>query len=340
MMARRSIDLGPSLADTLDPVESALQLVQPAMERVTRTLVEIAREEDPVLGPMLSTVLPGSGKRLRPLLALLIGRAGGAEPGALNQMAVGVELLHTASLVHDDVVDASDTRRGSATLFTRVGNALAVLVGDYLFSQAAQACVATGNLDVVRLFAETLGAMAQGQIDEANAQRRGQTWRKVTRNEYFRTIWGKTASLFVLACEGTARLCNQPAPIVRALHTYGEKLGLAFQVMDDILDFTSTEEVLGKPVGGDLRQGTITLPVILLRDDGAAAEARAFLDAVDRGDTETQIALVQASTALEAARREAVALIDEARAALTVLPDGPERRALEQLAGYVVDRSR
>ena len=141
--------------------------------RLEQRLAGLAAVDDDVLAPILATVLPGSGKRLRPALALLIGQMGRPEQEALDHMALGVELLHTASLVHDDVVDESDTRRGAATLFTRVGNALAVLVGDYLFSQAAQECVATGDLRVVRLFAHTLGAMAQGQIDEANRQLHG-----------------------------------------------------------------------------------------------------------------------------------------------------------------------
>ena len=146
--------------------------MQPGLARMEATLGTLGAREDPILGPMLGAVLPGSGKRLRPALALVVGRLGATQDAtaaeALNNMAVGVELLHTASLVHDDIVDESDTRHGGATLYARVGNSLAVLVGDYLFSQAAQACVATGDLQVVRLFAETLGAMAQGQIDDAN----------------------------------------------------------------------------------------------------------------------------------------------------------------------------
>src|SRR5438105_11995487 len=212
---------------------------------------------------MLSTVLPGSGKRLRPALALLIGRMGATtgDIDALNQMAIGVELLHTASLVHDDIIDESDTRHGGTTLYARVGNALAVLVGDYLFSQAAQECVATGNLDVVRLFAQTLGSMARGQIDDANGQLGGRhLWETLSRERYYRTIAGKTASLFVLACQGTGLLGGLSTAQVDGLRVYGENLGLAFQVFDDILDFTGTEVELGKPVGSDLRQGTITLP--------------------------------------------------------------------------------
>jgi geranylgeranyl pyrophosphate synthase len=321
-----------------DAAQAILDLVRPGLERVTRTLTQLSASDDPLLGPMLATVLPGSGKRLRPALALLIGQLGTVEPDALNHMATGVELLHTASLVHDDVVDESDTRRGSATLFRRVGNALAVLVGDYLFSQAARACVATGNLDVVRLFAETLGAMAQGQIDEANTHvRSDHAWRTVTSEQYFRTIRGKTASLFILACQGTGLLARLRPAEVAALESYGENLGLAFQVVDDILDFTSTEEVLGKPVGSDLRQGTITLPVILLRQ-ADLGDGR-FEEVFASGDVERQVELVQRSGAIEATYVEAERLGRQALAALEALPAGHIRAALADLATYVTRRA-
>jgi geranylgeranyl pyrophosphate synthase len=302
-------------------------------------LRDLAASDNAVLGPMLSTVLPGQGKRLRPALALLIGRLGGVNPDALNHMAVGVELLHTASLVHDDVVDESDTRRGAATLFTRVGNALAVLVGDYLFSQAAQECVATGDLRVVRLFAETLGAMAQGQIDEANNQLRGRhAWQVVTREGYFSTIARKTASLFVLACQGTGLLVGLSEAQVQGLGEYGRCLGLAFQVVDDILDFTATEQELGKPVGSDLRQGTITLPVILTRDQGLA-DGRLHA-AFEAEDVELQVRLVQESGAIAATYVEAEQLVERARLALHTLPPSQERNTLDALARYVTQRDR
>jgi geranylgeranyl pyrophosphate synthase len=287
---------------------------------------------------MLGAVLPGGGKRLRPALALLIGRLGSPDQQALDQMAAGVELLHTASLVHDDVVDDSDTRRGEATLYTRVGNALAVLVGDYLFSQSAQACVATGNLRVVQLFAKTLGDMAQGQVNEANAQKSGRTWQTLTEQGYYHTIWGKTASLFVLACQGTAILAGLTEPQIQALGTFGEKIGLAFQVVDDILDFTSTEDVLGKPVGGDLRQGTITLPVILLRDR-QLANGR-FESTFAGDDAEAKVQLVQQSGAIAATYAEAERLVRDAREALHALPSSVERDMLDSLAAFVTARER
>jgi geranylgeranyl pyrophosphate synthase len=322
-----------------DAIRAVLAMAQPGLVRVEAALAQLAKTDDPLLGPMLSTVLPGSGKRLRPALSLLIGELGSIDTGPLDHMAVGVELLHTASLVHDDIVDDSDTRRGAATLYARVGNALAVLVGDYLFAQAAQECVATGDLRVVRLFAETLGAMARGQINEASSQLNGHhAWRTLTRDAYFRTIWGKTASLFVLACQGTGMLVGLSERQVAALRSYGENLGLAFQVVDDILDFTSSEEQLGKPVGSDLRQGTITLPVILVRD-GDLADGR-FEAAFATDDVDLQVRLVQESGAIEAAYAEADNLVRKARAALTALPAGRERDALDGLASYVIERGR
>jgi geranylgeranyl pyrophosphate synthase len=321
-----------------DAIRAILALVRPGLQRMETTLARLAETDDAILAPMLATVLPGSGKRLRPALALLIGRIGiDVDPEAVNQMAVGVELLHTASLVHDDIVDESDTRHGGATLYARVGNSLAVLVGDYLFSQAAQACVATGNLDVVRLFAETLGAMAQGQIDDANRQLGGRdSWRTLSRDRYYRTIAGKTASLFVLACKGTGLLAGLRGAEVAALQVYGEHLGLAFQVFDDILDFTATEQELGKPVGSDLRLGTITLPVILMRER-QLADGR-FRTAVDTEDVDLQVRLVQESGAIELATTEAEALVARARSALSALPEGTEREALDALAAYVTRR--
>jgi geranylgeranyl pyrophosphate synthase len=322
-----------------DAIRAILALVQPGLVRMEASLAALSNSDDAVLGPMLSTVLPGGGKRLRPALALLIGRlAQASDVDALNHMAVGVELLHTASLVHDDIVDESDTRHGGATLFARVGNALAVLVGDYLFAQAAQECVATGNLEVVRLFAETLGAMAQGQIDDANRQLGGRHgWETLSRERYYRTISGKTASLFVLACQGTAVLAGMRPAQVEGMRAYGESLGLAFQVVDDILDFTATEQELGKPVGSDLRQGTITLPVILMRDQ-QLADGR-LRGAFESEDVDLQVKLVQESGAIQAAYAEAEALVSRALDSLAVIPRGVERDALEALASYVVRRA-
>ncbi len=312
---------------------SSFAMVQDDLSAVERTLAETAQPDHPLLGPLLSMVLPGNGKRLRPALAYLVGRLGTYQPEAMLNMASGVELLHAASLVHDDVVDESDLRRGSQTLFTRIGNALAVLVGDYLFAQSATRCVATGDIRVIGLFAQTLASMCQGQIEEAS--RGGQPHLTVTREAYFQTIWGKTASLFVLACEGSAILAGLAEPQIAAMRRFGDRLGLAFQVADDILDFVGDEEHLGKPVGSDLRQGTITLPVICLRE---LLDGDAYRQAFGAEDVAGVIELVRTSGAVERARAEADRLLDEAREALQVTPAGDARDALEALTSYVVDR--
>jgi geranylgeranyl pyrophosphate synthase len=198
--------------------------------------------------------------------------------------------------------------------------------------------VATGDLTVVRLFAETLGAMAQGQIDDAKRQLGSRNaWQTLTRERYYRTISGKTASLFVLACEGTAHLSRLNPEQVAALRLYGTNLGLAFQVVDDILDFTATQAELGKPVGSDLRQGSITLPVILMREQQQRGDGR-FRAAADAEDVDRQVQLVQESGAIPAAYAEAEALVSTARDALRVLPMGVERDALDALACYVTLR--
>ena len=310
-----------------------LSLVQDDLAGVERALAETAQPDHPLLGPMLSTILPGSGKRLRPSLALLVGRLGEFRPEPMLHMATGVELLHTASLVHDDVVDESELRRGARTLFTRVGNALAVLVGDYLFAQSAARCVATNNVRVIGLFAQTLASMCQGQIEEAS--RGNNPHLTVTKEAYVQTIWGKTASLFVLACEGSAVLAGLPEPQIQALRTYGDRLGLAFQIVDDALDFVGDESVLGKRVGSDLRQGTITLPVIYLRDTMPESEFRA---AFDQYDADRLVELVRGSTAIDRTYAEAERLLAEARDALRLAPAGEARDALESLTAYVVDR--
>ncbi len=308
-------------------------LVREDLDRLELALVETARAEHPILGPLLSTVLPGSGKRLRPALALLVGRLGTFRPEPMLHMATGVELLHAASLVHDDVVDESELRRGARTLFTRVGNAVAVLVGDYLFAQSAAQCVATNDIRVIGLFAETLASMCQGQIEEAS---RGNTPHlSVTREAYLHTIWGKTASLFVLACEGSAILAGLDEPRVRAMRRYGDRMGLAFQIVDDVLDFVGDESKLGKQVGSDLRQGTITLPVICLRETMPTGEFRA---AFEDDDPDGLVRLVRESSAIDRSYAEAERLLQEARDALALVPAGEPRDVLENLTRYVVDR--
>jgi geranylgeranyl pyrophosphate synthase len=195
--------------------------------------------------------------------------------------------------------------------------------------------VATSHHGVISLFAATLASMCEGQIAEASRGNRAHL--RLTREAYYETTWGKTASLFILACQGGAMLAGLPEPQVEAVRLFGEKLGLAFQLIDDILDFDGDERELGKPVGSDLRQGTITLPIIYLREslrDGA------FERLFDEATTEQIVAEVRGSGVLDRSRAEAASLIDEALQALGQLPPSPPRAALAEVAGYVVGRDR
>ena len=287
------------------------------------------------MGPLLSMVLPGQGKRMRPALALLAAGTGESQPRAALDMAVGVELLHAASLVHDDVVDESATRRGEATLFTRVGNSLAVLVVDYLFAESAARCVATGNIRVIGLFAATLGAMVQGQIREASGGSRAHL--ALTRDGYYETIWGKTASLFVLACQGGAILAGLEETQIEALREYGRRIGLAFQVVDDILDFVGDPAELGKPVGGDLSQGIITLPLIYFRE---TLTSDAYDAMIQERPTDEVVRRVRESDAIARSYADASDHVDAARSALLSLPEGAIRDTLDEIALLALRRTK
>ena len=200
---------------------------------------------------VLEEVLLAPGKRLRPAVTIGCARLFGRTTEPVHAMAAAVEFLHTATLIHDDVVDQSDSRRGEPTLYTAVGNAVAVLAGDYLFAQAAATAAETNNLRIIRLFADAVRTLCAGQIDESS--RAGAERYELDRDAYYRTIEAKTAALFILACEAGAVLGEATLAQAEALRRYGRSLGLAFQIVDDILDLTGEQEVLGKPIGSDLR---------------------------------------------------------------------------------------
>jgi geranylgeranyl pyrophosphate synthase len=317
--------------------------IQPELERVEQVLASVADVDHPLLSSILGEVLRAGGKRLRPALALLIGKLHHYDAERLVLLAAATELLHTATLLHDDVVDQSALRRGRPALYTQVGNKAAVLVGDYMYAKSAYFATATGSLRVMELFADSVMVVCQGQIDESQREDGGYADRPAA--AYYATINSKTAALFVLACDAAAELSGAAAAAAAALHRYGERIGLAFQVVDDILDVTGDERQLGKAVGGDLRQRLVTLPVIYARDVVPAA----LFDAVyalpgDDGApppddaVASLLAAMRESTALDRCYADAQRLAEEARRALTAVPAGPARDALHDLAGYVVAR--
>ncbi len=331
----------PTLATLYGPVAEDMILVEDLIESTKQ--VEI-----PALRKMLDHALESRGKRLRPALVLLAGTFGEYDLNRLVPLGAAIELLHTASLVHDDVVDGAASRRGRPTANSLFDNAITVLLGDFIFANAAEMVTRTNSLPVTRLFALALMKMTSGELDQdAAAFDVG----KDIQNYLWR-IGGKTAALFANATEGGAMLGGCPEETVEAFRVYGYSLGMAFQIVDDILDFTGDEETMGKPVGSDLREGTITLPGLLLlerypKDNPIkkfmVAEKRrnetpetfalrrelALKDALD---------LVRDTEVIGASMEIAQSYVRRATEAIAPLPDTEARRSLVDVAEYVLAR--
>ena len=241
-----------SLRAILDPIHEDLVKMEDSLESISEVHVNHLSE-------LLGYSLGSSGKRIRPALTLLSGKFYNCDLDYLLLMAATVELLHTVTLVHDDVIDKSAVRRGRPTVNDVWGEDKALLLGDYLFARAGEVCASTGNLRVIKLFSQTMATISIGELNQTfdafNLEQ--------TREHYLGRISKKTASLFILATESGAILSQAPERSVEILREYGHNLGIAFQIMDDILDFIGTQEELGKPVGSDLAQGILTLTAML-----------------------------------------------------------------------------
>lgn len=319
-----------SATATFDPVQSDLQLVEATLRRVGSV-------EYPLLASFLEHVLAARGKRVRPALVLLAATFHDYRLEYLVPLASAIELLHMATLVHDDLIDNSPTRRGAPTLHSFTSKAATVLVGDYLFANAAALCTETQNVRVMRVFGETLMTICDGELKQLFT---AGFWRQ-TREEYFAKIEGKTASLLRTATETGAILSGASEERIRQLRQYGYNLGMAFQIVDDVLDFTGDEGKLGKPVGSDLRQGMATLPTIyLLERDPENAAIRAVFDDGDTSDLGVQRAVAEVldSDAIARSLSEARRFARAAQESLLSLPATPGRRALVDLTDYVVER--
>jgi octaprenyl-diphosphate synthase len=234
--------------------------IQADLDKVRDTLKSISRVDFAWLAEQLHHVVKETGKGIRPALTLLSGKARKYDITYLLPMAVSVELMHTATLVHDDAIDKSSTRRGQATINSIWGDEIAILMGDYLFAKAGEFVADTQTPRVIKLFSQTLGTISSGEIVQFRAAFNPDQ----TRENYFHRIYGKTASLFSLSTQSGAILSQAAEDSIAVMKEYGDNLGIAFQIVDDILDFTSTKEILGKPVGSDLMQGTLTLPAMFL----------------------------------------------------------------------------
>lgn len=317
-------------------IDSIYEPVQDGLKLVERKLTGLALVDRPWVAEPLEYVLGGSGKRIRPVLTLLAGRSYTYDLDKLVPMAAAIELFHNATLVHDDAVDKAMTRRGRTAVNRMWGEEIAVLLGDYLFSVAADLVCSIGSFRVMRMFAQTLTEISGGQLRETfNAY----NWRR-DRTAYYEQIYSKTASLFEAATGTGSILSGTPENEIEVLMSYGRDLGMAFQVIDDILDFSGDAGEMGKPVGGDLMQGTLTLPAIIYMEQnpGDSLIREIFEKRGDREKVDRVIEMVRDSTILDECYRIAVDYCDKARRNLEILPDAPPRQSLLDLAGYVVER--
>jgi len=319
-------------------LDGVYQSIQEDLARVKEYLRSIVRVDFPWLSQQLDYVVGGGGKGIRPALTLLSGKFYQYNLEHLLPMAASVELMHTATLIHDDAIDKSASRRGRATIYNLWGTEPAVLLGDYLFAKAGEFVAETKCPRVIKLFSQTLATISSGELNQFFSAYN----LKQTREQYFKKISGKTASLFCLATESGAVLSGAPEKSVKMLRDYGYHLGIAFQIVDDILDFIGTEEELGKPVGSDLAQGTLTLPAMLLMErypEDNPVKQR-FENKEDHDNIQQAIELIRNSPIVDECY--AVASEYSARACqnLKGLPENSIREALLGLAEYVVARKK
>ena len=311
------------------------------LERVETRVEEVAQVEFPVVSSLVLDLVRSGGKRLRPLVLLLAGRSYDYDLDRLVPAAAGVELLHTASLVHDDTIDRAALRRGKPTLNSMLSSGAVILLGDYLFAQSAMLAAATGNPRVVAIFASTLADICDGQLREMfHAHRLDQS-----REEYEKRIFGKTAALFAGSAEMGALLGRAPESHVDGLRAYGADVGMAFQIIDDVLDLREGTQRLGKPAGNDLRQGTVTLPTMLYAMRLSPHEpASGRLRAVVSGEADDDDALadvvgdIRTSGALDEATAAAVDFADQAKRHADIVPDLDTRDMLVDIADMAWSR--
>jgi geranylgeranyl pyrophosphate synthase len=307
--------------------------IQSDLNKVKDTLTSISRVDFAWLASQLSHVVRGTGKGIRPALTLLSGKSFAYDLDYLLPMAVSVELMHTATLVHDDAIDKADTRRGQRTINSIWGDEIAILMGDYLFAKAGEFVADTQTPRVIKLFSQTLGTISSGEI----VQWRGSYNAAQSRENYFHRIYGKTASLFSLSTQSGAILSKASEDAVVIMKEYGDNLGIAFQIVDDILDFTSTEEAMGKPVGSDLIQGTLTLPAMLAMESHPDDNPiRKFFETRDKEYVTQAIRIVLDSEIISECYKIAGEYRDRACRRLASLPKAASRKSLSDLADYII----
>jgi octaprenyl-diphosphate synthase len=321
-------------------LESIQALVEADMGRVNQLIV--ARLDSPIsLIPQLAGhLVAAGGKRVRPMLTLIAAQLCGYRGGRHVPLAAAVEFIHTATLLHDDVVDESDLRRGLATANAIWGNKPSVLVGDFLFSRAFQLMVDDGSLEVLAILANASAVIAEGEVAQLMTTNDAET----TEARYLEVITAKTATLFAAAAQIGGVVAERSPAEIESLRRYGENLGIAFQLIDDVLDYSAREIVLGKSIGDDFRDGKITLPVVLAFQRGDPEERRFWRRTLEQGeqregDLAHAIALLERHAALAESFTRAAEFSEQARRDLDRFPPVPARQAMLDLADFCVERA-
>lgn len=316
---------------------AALALIADDMQAMDAVIARRLSTEVPLVSQVSQYIIAAGGKRLRPALLLLMCGALGYRGEQRFNLAAVVEFIHTATLLHDDVVDESALRRGRATANAAFGNPASVLVGDFLYSRAFQMMVDAGDMRIMQTLAEATNIIAEGEVLQLmNMHDAG-----LSEEGYLRVIRSKTAKLFEASARLAALLAQAPAEIELACADYGQALGTAFQVIDDVLDYDGDAEEMGKNLGDDLREGKATLPLIIAMQRGTADEQATIRQAIETGGTAQLaeiVAIVRKTGALQATRDAAAAEAQRAVQALVVLGDNPYSGALLQLASQLLQR--
>ena len=327
---------GRNLAESARDLRAALpDEASETVAGVEERLIEVAYGAlGELVAPALEALTAG-GKRLRPILLVLSARMGEPEDGALLTASTAIEVLHTATLIHDDVVDKAGSRRGRPTTAAAHGREVAVATGDYLFAEAFYGLAEIGDPRLVRAFSEAAMGLAAGELEQFRSARG-----PVEVEAYLEHIRMKTAGLFKAACVAGGTLGGLSIKQVDALATYGQALGLAFQMSDDVMDLVGKPGLMGKGVGGDLAEGTVTLPVIFALKEGDAAVIRRVLQTPSPSPEilEAGIEAVLATDAIRKTETWALGEVEAAIEGLELLPDGAERAILEAIASEVVGR--
>ncbi len=318
------------LSKIYEPVRKDLATVEDQLKSVSKV-------DLPALSELLDYSLQGGGKRIRPIMALLSGKFYDYNRRSLLSLAMAVELMHLATLVHDDTIDSSPVRWGRPTINKLWGTEQAVLLGDYLFAKAGEYAASTGNLRVIRHFSQTLMVISSGELAQAYSAFNLEQ----TRKNYLQRITRKTASLFTMATESGAVLSMAPEESTEILRDYGQNLGIAFQIVDDILDFSGTEEELGKPIGSDLAQGTFTLPAMVFLERYPEDNlVKRLFDGGDNKEEDVRLAVesIRNSPIIEECFGIASRYSERACDKLKFLPNNTVRESLIDLADYIIKR--